>query len=76
MGTAHRIKIVLFQQNNISAHGFFVHHLPMLRMMLMTIGAAYQQRLTVQFELPMADFYLAKPNVIGFNVNNAALLVT
>ncbi|MNT09688.1 hypothetical protein D3C71_1447740 [compost metagenome] len=67
---AHRIEVVLFHQQNVVAHRGFIHHLAVLRMMFMPVGAADQQRLAVQLQQPVADVDLTEANVIGFHLNN------
>ncbi|MND94836.1 hypothetical protein D3C80_870680 [compost metagenome] len=49
MRAAHGVKVVLFHQLNVTAHGGFVHHLPVFRMVLMAVDATDQQRFSVHF---------------------------
>ena len=48
MGAAHGIEIILLHQDDVLHHRRLIHHLTVDRMVLMAIGTANQQRLTIE----------------------------
>ncbi|MNC22080.1 hypothetical protein D3C75_700700 [compost metagenome] len=73
MRAAHGVKIVLLHQLDVAAHGGFIHHLPVLRMVFMTVHPADQQRFAVEFQQAVTDFDLTETDVAGFNVKHLIL---
>ncbi len=72
MGAAHGIKVMLLHQQNVFDHRGFIHHLPVIRVMFMTVGATDQQGLTVQLQQSAADFNFTETDVVSFGFNQRA----
>ena len=69
MRGAHRIKVILFKQLDIKEHIFTGKRVPLFRMMLMTVNTTDQQRLTINFKLPVEDLNDTETNLISFTIN-------
>ncbi|CZW78027.1 Uncharacterised protein [Enterobacter hormaechei] len=73
MRAAHGIEVMLLHQFDVAAHGRLIHHLPLLRMMFMTVHAADQQRFAVKLQQAVADFDASETDIAGFSLQHVAL---
>ena len=73
MRAAHGIKVVLLHQQDVLHHRLLIHDLTMQRMVLVTVNAANQQRLTVKQQQTIFNSHLAETNIAGFRFNQRAV---